>query len=261
MVQFDVTKTLLKRLNIIANEDLFSMMLNYIIRKKGLSDEELTLLKDRWHILKKRYPEDETKKKKNYKEFTEFLNYNNSYENLEQFVIHNELEVLKYIKEIYIREFPFIDLSNFLLSLDLFEYERYTTKIKNRDILINFLEYLKMKYNLNNFIDLLANQDIVSKEAINNGGNYLLKDLNYLFAQLGLTFIQADNYYENLKYVGSYNYMDDAISFYDCSLIPFDEETQKEYEDCYKLIKKINSIDNIDYDVVKKYNLDGIIKK
>lgn len=174
-----VIKPLLKNLNITANEDLFSMMFNYIIRNKGLSNEEFVLLRGEWHILEKRCQDDETKEKK--------------------------LKVLQYIKNIYIREIPFIDVSDFLLSLDRFEGEKYTTKIKNRNMLISFLEYLKKKYNLNNFIDLLANRDIVSKEAINYGGNYLLKSLNYLFASF-----------------------------------PFEEEAEKEYEDCYRLTKKIN---------------------
>jgi hypothetical protein len=50
---FKVTKSLLKKINIIADENLFSMMFNYVIRNKGLSDEELNILKNRWHILEK----------------------------------------------------------------------------------------------------------------------------------------------------------------------------------------------------------------
>lgn len=196
MLNFDVSKKLLERMDIIADTEIFSIMLNYILNKniKNHDSSYMDNLKLNLYFLHRKYKD-------------------NSKINPDT-IVENEQQTIEYIYSIYKNIFSHMNISIFLKMCEDNFIERNVT-FNDYALLTKFFDYIFIKYGVNNYLEYLYNYESIKPEIMTFGGDSLREDINKLFNGLGLNilYIALISGMTNLNYFAQFEELNSHLMF------------------------------------------------
>lgn len=177
MINFDASSKLLERLNIYADKDIFSIMLNYILNKYAkinIKTLDVDGFKNDLFNIHRRYKDN--------------LNHKNKKSNDEEYTIKFTINFIDYL---FKNVFQYINISIFL-KMNLIYFKEREIEFNNCKLMTDFFDYIFINYDVNNYMDYLYQYKYFESKIIEFGGEELKEDINVLFNGLGLNALFCD---------------------------------------------------------------------
>ena len=177
MINFDMSDRLLEKLNIYADKDIFSIMLNYIFNKyskiygKTLDIDGFN--NDLYNVHKK-YKDNISKKNSKNKEESKTIEF-----------------TVSFIDYVFKNIFQYINISIFL-KMNLIHFKERGAEFNNYKLMTDFFDYIFINYGVNNYMDYLYQYKYIEPKIVSFGGEELKEDLSILFNGLGLNSLFCD---------------------------------------------------------------------
>lgn len=185
MINFDVSKKLLEKINIYADKDIFSVMLNYVLNKctKLYEKSFENTMRNSLYNIHKKYKDIDRK--------NELLANKNFMKHRNKELAETDLNTIKFIEYLYKDVFQYMNISIFLKMNLIFFRDRSVT-FNNYKLMTNFFDFIFIKFNVNNYMDYLYQYNYIEPLITKFGGDALKQDIDKLFNGMGLNSLFCD---------------------------------------------------------------------